>query len=225
MNYQKGHEELVVFSLVSPPKGVQLLSGVADVDGFYHANGLAQYPSQTLGPGDPGYPFQDTYSIAYCESNPQFMARVGGNREQGTYNGATSKDSGLTWTQFSNWISPTAIPLRVAMSAKDPDHMVVTVSGGNAVQTIDGGVSWRNVTGLPKSPTGPWYWSQHLAADSIQEETFYYYYAGGDFYLSQDSGLSFQIVNSQLPAEDWAMVKATPGVAGELWLSLYCPGS
>lgn len=216
-NYQQGHEELVVFSLISPPEGAPLLSGVADVDGFRH-RGLASYPARTLGPGDPGYPFQDTYSLAYCEANPLLMARVGGNREQNRYGGATSRDGGLTWTLFANWFSAT-IPLRVAVSATQASRFVVTVSGGQPLQTEDGGMSWNPVQGLPNSPTGPWYWQQPLAADPVDGDTFYYY-DGGRVYRSRDGGKTFAEVNAQLPQSDWVVLKTVPQRAGEIWVGL-----
>lgn len=43
-NYEKGHEELVSFALVSPERGSLLLSGMADVDGFNHGKSLNTYP-------------------------------------------------------------------------------------------------------------------------------------------------------------------------------------
>jgi xyloglucan-specific exo-beta-1,4-glucanase len=218
-NYQQGHEELVIFSLVAPPEGAPLLSGVADVDGFYHNRGLEMFPSRTLGPGSPGYPFQDTYSIAYCESNPLLMARVGGNREQNRYGGATSRDGGLTWTPFPNWFSSDRIPLRVAMSATHASRFVITVSGGQPLQTEDGGISWHSVKGLPDSPTGIWYWQQPLAADAVDGDTFYYY-DGGRVYRSQDGGRSFVEVNAQLPDSDWVILKTVPGRPGEIWIGL-----
>ncbi len=218
-NYQQGHEELVVFSLVSPPEGAPLLSGVADVDGFYHNRGLASYPTRTLGPGDPSYPFQDTYSIAYCESNPLLMARVGGNREQNRYGGATSRDGGRSWTPFPNWFPDGTIPLRVAMSATHSSRFVVTVSGGQPLQTEDGGISWNLVQGLPNSPTGVWYWQQPLAADPVDGDTFYYY-DGGRVYRSQDGGKSFAEVNAQLPQSDWVILKTVPETPGEVWIGL-----
>jgi photosystem II stability/assembly factor-like uncharacterized protein len=218
-NYQQGHEEVVVFSLVAPPEGAPLLSGVADVDGFYHNRGLEEYPTRTLGPGDPGHPFQDTYSIAYCESNPLLMVRVGGNREQNWYRGATSRDGGRSWTSFPNWISDETMPLRVAMSATHASRFVVTVSGGQPLQTEDGGVSWNLVQGLANGPTGPWYWQQPLAADPVDGDTFYYY-DGGRVYRSRDGGKSFAEVSAQLPSSDEVILKTVPGTLGEVWVSL-----
>lgn len=217
-NYQKGHEELVTFALISPPTGPLLLSGVADVDGFYHNHGLDTYPSRTLGPGEPGIPFQDTYSIAYCERQSSKMVRVGGARQHGVYTGATSTDGGQTWKTFSLFPEKT-MPTRVAISATDPNLFVVTTSASQPLVTTDSGRSWKKVSGLPDGFQGPWNWSQPLAADTVDGNTFYYY-ASGKVYRSNDKGQSFAVVNASVPDEAWHSLKTLPGVKGEVWLSL-----
>ena len=216
-NYEKGHEELVSFALVSPPRGSLLLSGVADVDGFNHSKGLDTYPSTQLG-GSISPRFQDTYSLAYSESNSARMVRVGGNRWNNTYTGATSTDGGQTWKKFSSFPQKT-IPLRVAMSATNPNSFVAINSEAQPIRTTNGGSSWSKVSGLPNGPKGPWYWSQPLAADKVNGNTFYYY-SSGKVYRSDNGGASFSIVNSSLPSEGWSMLKTVPGKSGEVWLSL-----
>ncbi len=214
-NYEKGHEQLVSFALISPPRGSVLLSGVADVDGFNHSKGLDTYPSTQLGGTSPR--FQDTYSLAYSQSNPMRMVRVGGNRWNNTYTGATSTDGGQTWKKFSSFPQNT-IPLRVAISATNPNLFVAIASEGQAIRTTDGGSSWSKVSGLPNGPKGPWYWGQPLAADKVNGNTFYYY-SGAKVYRSDNGGASFRIVNSSLPNENWSMLKTVPG-SREVWVSL-----
>ena len=216
-NYEKGHEELVSFALASPPTGAPLLSGMADVDGFNHNNGLDAYPSAKLG-GKSGPRFQDTYSLAYSESAPSRMVRVGGNRWNNTHTGATSTDGGLTWAKFSSFPDNT-IPLRVAMSATNPNLFVAIASERQPIRTTNGGASWNRVLGLPNGPKGPWYWGQPLAADKVNGNTFYYY-KDGKVYLSSNGGEFFRVVNSSLPSESWSMLKTVPGVRGEVWVSL-----
>ncbi len=214
-NYQKGHEEVVTFTLVSPPKGALLLSGMADVDGFYHNNGLDIYPSQAFR----GASFQDTYSIAYCETIPLKLVRVGGRRSNDSYTGATSTDGGLIWKQFASF-PPKKIPMRVAVSATNPNLFVVTISNGQPLRTTDGGVSWKSISGLPDGVQGVWNWTQSLANDPVDGNTFYYY-ATGKIYRSTNGGASFAVVNESLAIEDgWHSLKAMPGVKGEIWLSL-----
>lgn len=217
-NYEQGHEELVAFALAAPPTGAVLLSGVADVDGFYHNNGLNAYPSKRFDAISQGN--RDTYGLAYCECDPLRVVRVGGARWKSTYTGATSADGGLTWKTFQSFPANT-IPLRVAVSATNPDVFVVVVSKGQPYRTTDGGVSWTTVSGLPDGSEGPWYWGQPLVADKVDGNTFYYY-NDGKVYRSTDGGASFSIVNSSLPTSkwDWYAIKTVPGVKDEVWLSL-----
>lgn len=215
-NYQKGHEEVVVFTLVSPPKGSLLLSGVADVDGFNHNRGLDAFPAKMFGGSGPQ--FQDTYSIAYNETNPLKMVRVGGTRGNNTYTGATSTDGGMTWKQFRGFPAK-IMPNRVAMSATNPNLYVVAVSGSQPLRTTDDGASWQKVSGLPNGLEGAWNWAQPLVADKVDGNTFYYY-ADGKVYRSTNGGSSFEVMATSLTHADWHSLKTTPGVKGELWLSL-----
>ncbi|KYC40461.1 hypothetical protein WA1_26410 [Scytonema hofmannii PCC 7110] len=224
-NYTRGHEQVVTFTLVSPPSGALLLSGIADVEGFYH-NSLYAYPRKRLEYTKVGFfqeHFQDTYSIAYSANQPKSLVRVGGDRWNSNYGGATSKDGGLTWQQFPKFPANT-IPLRVSSSANDPKNFVVVVKEGKPLQTRDGGKSWRTVSGLPngfpgrKFP-GPWIWSQPLTADGVKGNRFYYY-ADGKFYRSDDGGLTFSPINTSLPKANHFSVKTMPHVEGEVWVGL-----
>lgn len=220
-NYQQGQEEIVAFALAAPPKGAVLLSGVADVDGFNHNNGLNSYPSKRMGGIGP-WP-QHTYGITYSESDPLRVVRVGGVEWEPIHNGGTtSTDGGLTWKKFRSFPSK-AMPLRVAISANNPNNFVVTLSEAQPIQTTDGGASWNTVSGLPNGAKGPWYWGEPLVADKVDGNTFYYY-SEGKVYRSTDRGASFQVVNSSIKSEYWAdlwcRLKTVPGVKDEVWLSL-----
>ncbi|NEP09737.1 MAG: hypothetical protein F6K14_05835 [Symploca sp. SIO2C1] len=216
-NYQQGHEEIVACALTAPPHGAVLLSGTADVSGFHHNNGLKTYPSNRL-QGTPQW--RETFDIDYSITQPLRLVRVGGARWNSNYTGATSTDGGLTWQQFRSFPTNT-MPLRVAVSATNPNLFVLTVSEGQPLRTTDNGASWSTVSGLPDGPKGPWYWQQPLAADTVDGDTFYYY-SQGKVYRSTDGGVSFKLVHSSLPYNkwDWYALKTVPGVKGEVWLSL-----
>ncbi|AFY58145.1 BNR/Asp-box repeat protein [Rivularia sp. PCC 7116] len=214
-NYQKGHEEVVTFTLVSTPSGA-LISGLADVEGFYHDRGLLKYPSKML--STKPHDFQDTYSIAYSQKNPLIMVRVGGSRHNNTYSGATSSDGGKTWKKFPSFPA-NQMATRVAMSASNPNLFVVTLSGNQPLRTVNAGVSWLPVTGLPNGFKGNWNWTQPLVADKVDGNLFYYY-ANGKVYRSDNGGKSFTAVSTSLPSSDWHSLKTGSGVKGELWLSL-----
>ena len=225
-NYPQGQEQLVTFSLLAPPKGAVLLSGVADVEGFYH-HSLHAYPQNRLSqanspaskidlPWDSYW--QDTYSIAYCATQPLNLVRVGGKRNNLQNTGATSADGGLTWQKFTNFPRH-RIPLRVAVSATNPQQFVVIRSEARPLQTQNGGKSWQPVSGLPDGMVGPWNWRQPLAADGVDGNKFYYYSAG-IFYRSDDGGVTFARVNNSLPLAQDYQLKTVPGKEAEVWLSL-----
>ncbi len=218
-NLPQGHEQVVSFTLIAPPQGALLLSGVADVEGFVHER-LDQFPAQRLGYGANGqHFFQDTYSIAYSPANPLVMVRVGGNRWNETYSGATSTDGGRSWQRFP-YFPRNTLPLRVAVSATDPNTFIVITHDALPLKTSDGGRTWRPVKGLPKGPQGPWYWSMPLVADPVAGDRFYYY-DGGILYRSEDSGDSFQRVNNTIPTtSELSILTAEPGQAANLWVSL-----
>lgn len=213
----KGIEETVSFSVIAPPKGHLLLSGVADINGFTHDNGINAYPSKSFNSSGPAY--MHNVHLAYSENSPSHIVRIGGNEWNSTYNGATSSDGGLTWKQFQQWTT-NKMPLRVAISSTNPKNFIVTVSQEQPLRTTDGGASWSKVSGLPNAVKGPWYWSQPLAADKVDGNTFYYY-SEGKVYRSENGGETFSVVNTSLPNKDWwCYLKTVPGVKGELWLSL-----
>ena len=219
-NYVRGIEQTVSFSLLAPPKGPVLLSGVADINGFYHDNGLNAYPSKTFSRS--GAEGMITMGFAYSENEPLRVVRVGGTEWNSTYSGATSTDGGLTWQKFKQWTA-NQIPLRVAVSATNPNLFVVVVSKSQSLRTTDGGASWSKVSGLPNSQENLWYWGQPLAADRVDGNRFYYY-SGGKLYRSNDGGASFSVVNSSFPTDSSSDLqcglKTVPGIKDEVWLSL-----
>lgn len=218
-NYEQGHEEIVILTLVSPPKGPLLLSGAADVDGFVHDNGLDAFPSKSFGARGPG--FQDTYSIDYSRTNPQRMVRVSGDRrDDGRQGGATSRDGGSSWQEFKSFPSG-IVPTRVVMSATNPDLFVVTTSKGQPVRSTDGGKTWSSVSGLPDGAKGPWNMPpQPLAADTVDGNTFYYYSNNGTVYRSTDGGATFSVMTDKLSWIEWSTIQALPGAKGDVWLGL-----
>ena len=219
-NHERGHEELVVFTLACPPGGPMLLSGTADVDGFSH-DALDTFPTHGFGGyyGGKGPTFGYTEGIAWCASQPARIARAGITPWNNTGGGALSKDGGRTWTAFPSWDSKIQA-VRIAVSATDPDNMVVLrVGPGPAQATRDGGRSWHEVTGLPDGLIpGVWNWQTPLAADGARAGVFYVYHSG-KVYKSTDGGASFAASASGLPDGGQALV-TVPKQAGNVWLAL-----
>jgi photosystem II stability/assembly factor-like uncharacterized protein len=170
------------------------------------------------------------------------VVRVGGHRKYEVYGGATSRDGGQTWRRWRGYPEAT-MPLRVAVSRRDPDRLVVTRSDRPALYSHDGGDTWQPVQGLPLGEEGPWTWSQPLAADPVDGDTFYYYArretrpearpetrpetrnsSRGQLWRSDDAGATFTAITSDLPApadrHDLVTLVAEPGRSGTLWLGI-----
>ena len=218
-NHERGHEELVVFTLACPPGGPPLLSGTADVDGFAH-DALDTFPAHGLGGyyGGTGPTFGYTEGLAWCVSQPRRVARAGVVPWNNTGGGALSRDGGRTWAAFPAWDAKIQAA-RLAVSPADPDDLVVLrVGPGPALVTRDGGRSWQDVTGLPDDLIpGVWNWQTPLAADGARGGVFYVFH-GGRIYKSVDGGASFAVSASGLPPGGQALV-TVPGQAGDLWLA------
>ena len=220
-------ENMVAMNALCPPAGTEFLSAVADIGGFRHSVGLDAVPipfgtDNTARPANPAY--QDTLSLAYCETVPQTLYRTGGNRYAiagTTYQGvAKSTNGGVSWTEVKQWINTdeTGIPWRIAVARNNANKLVLIRTNSTAQYSTNGGTVWSNVSGLPVGPEKRWNWSQPLTVDSVRPDTFYYY-NGGTVYCSVNGGQSFVEATTGLPSENFAMLKAMPGGGGEVWLS------
>jgi hypothetical protein len=221
---ERGHEEVVVFDLLAPQTGPELVSGVADVDGFVHKSvdafpkGLGSYYGG-LGPS-----FGDTTCIANCVSQPAEMVRASSNRWNNAGMVSVSHDGGRSWTGAPGWDGQTK-PLRVAMSASNQDNIVaLPLGGGRSLFTKDGGKTWAAATGLPENATSGdvWNWHYPLAADGGLDGVFYCI-ANGSVYRSNDGGATFAVSASGLPTSSQSLV-TVPGQAGDVWLAMGVAG-
>lgn len=224
-NLENGHEEIVLLTLACPPgNGADLFSGCADMDGFRHGNGPDAYPSFSHGnaPGNgAGTDFQATFGLDYCESDPNHLVRAAGDQDSTPHGVSRSSDNGVSWTACAGW-NGAEMPLRVAMSATDPNRFLVTVSGGLPKYTTDGGATFNTVSGagLNAGPMGPFETSRPLVADRVNPLKFYYYDRfGGEFFYSVDGGQTFT-AGRDFPDYDHANVFAIPGKEGHVLISI-----
>jgi xyloglucan-specific exo-beta-1,4-glucanase len=222
-NYEKGHEEVVVFTLSCPPapSGADLLSGCADMEGFRHTNSNL-FPPFNFGnsPGNgANCNFQATFGLDYCEGNANFIVRGSGSQSGGAMGVCKSANNGASWTSCPGWTSSEQ-PRRVAVSASNTNLFIVIVSGGKPKRTGDGGTTFTVCNGIAENgPVGPWETAQPLAADRVDGNRFYYY-INGKIYLSRDGGQNFTTVNTTLANDSQPNLKAMPGISGEVWISL-----
>ncbi len=230
-----GLEETVTFDAISTPNGANLITAVADRDGFRHES-LDSFPKKSH-----GKEFITTTSLAYSSGNPNFVVSVGANHTVGdnhldpkVMRAGFSKDNARTWQNFPSIEKKThpndLVFGNVAVSATNTQNIVWQPSNSTPPYfTKDGGTTWKRITFFEQKEIGRgahpdlWNRQQALAADTVQGSTFYiYHYEKGLLLRTDDGGETWQIVNKTLPSGLWdgANLKTAPGMAGEVWLSL-----
>lgn len=193
----KGLEETAVLGLAKPP-GLPLISALGDVSGFRHED-LTKVPAQALS----GPQFTNTTGIDFAQAKPGFMVRVGLG---GAQHGAWSTDGGAAWTPFTGVPVGGAGGGTAAVSA-DGGTVMWTPAGQRPYLSTNRGSTWTAASGLPVDTA--------VVADRSTANTFYAL-SGGTLFASTDGGRSFTARATGLGG---GTLKATPGVAGDLWIA------
>lgn len=200
----QGLEECVVLSLISPPSGASVLSGVRDIGGFTH-NSLTVSPAA----GMQVHPlFFDTTSLDFAQGVPGTMVRVGDGAAN-EQNGAYSTDGGTTWTPFTSFAGSSAGGGSVAISP-DGNTILWAPSDTGVSYSNDQGNTWTASFGVPgKLP---------VTSDRVNPKKFYSYDASsGILYRSSDGGSSFTVASSNLPTG--GVLRVSYAAEGDLWLA------
>ncbi len=213
----RGLEETVPLTLLSPSAGAPLLSGVGDIDGFRHDD-LAASPPQFAGPR-----FTGTTSLAAAALTPSFVARSGTirNHKPGMIRGAWSEDGGSTWTAFA--AEPFGEGEGQITVAADAAAIIWTPRSGSAHVSRDHGTTWTRCNGLESGTV--------VVADGADPQRFYAIdLATSGLRVSEDGGASFKPRGQRLPkigpppggfADAFtARVFVPTGIKGELWVSI-----
>ncbi len=192
-----GIEEVAVLSLISPPEGAHLISGVGDVGGFRHDD-LGLSPR-----GGMSQPYYTPISIDFAQHNPSLVVRGPG---WGHDAGAYSTDGGTTWTSF-NGIS--GGPRSIAISS-DGAHWVVAPNSGTASYSTDYGTTWTPSTGVPSNAP--------VVSDRFNPLKFYSFdWNSGTVFLSTDGGVTFApTAATGLPGGNFY---SSAAAEGDLWLA------
>ena len=203
----QGLEETAVLSLISPPAGAHLLSGLGDVGGFRHADltrATRMYDTPT---------FSTTVALDYAENAPHTIVRVGHPTAAWAQHFAVSTDGGATWTpsgsEPAGLTDPGVADTAVAIAA-DGGRVVWAPAGAPVSWSADAGQTWTACQGVPSGAL--------VRADRANPAVFYAYQAG-TFYRSADGGEHFSATPATgLPAEGNVRFKPVPGHEGDIWL-------
>ncbi|MGO8835845.1 MAG: cellulase [Limisphaerales bacterium] len=209
-----GLEETVPLALISPPEGAHLLSGVGDIDGFRHDD-LDKSPAEGTFSG-PRY--GNTEDLAFAGENPQVIVRTGTGRS-GVVRAAISTDGGKTWSALGSEPTNSAGAGAIAISADGKD-IVWTPRRSEPHYSTDQGTHWTACAGLAPGV--------RVIADPVDPAQFYACDArAGRILISTNGAASFIPTTAVLPAAAGfgggfggasALLSATPGMKGDLWL-------
>jgi hypothetical protein len=209
----RGLEETSVIQLISPPVGeAHLISASRDIGVMYHER-LTASPSRGMATNPV---FGSATGIAQAAGRPSYVVRTGwGDNGNGAYSG----DGGRTWAPFA---------AQPSLAHDSPGPIATSADGSTllwsfvhwdgtkyaAHRSADNGTTWSEVSSFPKGATP--------VADPADPTLFYAYDTDtGTLYASTDSGVSFTVRASGLPAGDSQFqLAAAPGRSGDLWLSV-----
>lgn len=229
----EGIEQTAVITLVSPPKGPQLLTGFGDISGFAHEDLNRSPQRQFTTPV-----FANTNQIDYACAAPDIVVRSGTPHEGVASEGhdgstlAWSDDAGLTWKPLGRprpasgetpvvADNPRMDLYRDAPITVSADGSTFVLATPQVVWSRDRGKTWKACSGLPLL--------LRPVADRKDPMLFYTFdFRTGVWYVSVDGAESFAVAPSRgLPAntaddrptwrETAFPLKATPDHKGDLW--------
>ena len=241
----KGVENTVVLTLCTPPPSQDglapvLLSGLADIRGFCHAD-IHQPPSRYV---EPTVSKEDDWATNvtgydYCEGNPAVMMCAKHDDRMRPGKVLLTSDGGRTWQQVTDPLGKIYGGTKIAVSARwtgRTDTLKAVFAPGNGQvprYTRDGGKTWAVCQAADGSDlktfsyiSHAFNFSQYVAADRADGDTFYLYRFSGAFWVSRDGGATwkekdFKKVNPPLwDSRSPPTIQAAPGRSGEIWAAM-----
>lgn len=218
----KGIEETVPLSLLSPAKGAVLVSAIGDYGGFVHHDLDKPAPEGNfINPR-----FSNTDVVTCAANSCDMMVRVGvGSTQVGGGNIGYSLDGGNTWQPAKSAPKPDSKRGTICVSTSG-QTWIWTPDRSLPYITIDKGTTWKPVNGLPENIS--------VIADPVNPSKFYALALfDGKLFASEDAGNSF--IEHQLNLSNAIPVRgnrgdnrggqdrlyATPGIEGDLWIPAF----
>lgn len=221
-----GIEETVGLSLLSPPKGVPLVSAIGDYGGFVHHDLDKPVPEGNfISPH-----FANTDEVTCAWNNPDVMVRVGESSNQvGGGNIGYSLNGGKTWQTTAAAPQPKSSRGYISVSADGKSWLWIPQRSHPYI-THDYGTSWQPVKGLPDNLRG-------TASDKVNPDKFFAVTLSPQkLYTSTDGGNSFEVQDITLAGETAGTgqqggrgdprggmdrIYATPGAENDLWIAAF----
>lgn len=205
----KNLNESVVFDIVAPTSGAQLIHSIGDYSGFRHV--AVNQPGQRFTPGGGA----NNFCLDVAWLNPNILARTTSNPDQGAM---YSTDNGVSWKELGNFpIADSIYAGNIAVSAKG-DYIVWAPKNRPMRLTYDNGTSWLLCEGGVPNNLKP-------LADKTNGDKFYAF-DGSLFYASDDGGYTykkFTAASCGMPSgvSSYGNMRSFPGRDGEVWMPVY----
>jgi hypothetical protein len=191
-----GIEESVPTAVESIPGG-PLVSTIGDYDGFVHTD-PAQYGIRN----SPGA--GSNTGLAVAAQAPRVIARAAWDKIY------VSTDMGASWQAAPSMNGNFG---KLALSADGSVLLHSPAGSTTTYRSTDFGTNWTPVAGLSVKDAYP-------VADKVNPAKFYVYdRASGQMLVSTDGGESFT-AKANLPVGGNSLVRATPGIEGDVWACL-----
>lgn len=219
----EGIEEVCGNDVIAPPGG-QPVAAMWDTGVFYFSN-PDTYSAQRAYPG-----FMSAWALDWCPADPKFLVGVFRNHlgfKPHPNSSGYSTDGGRTWTRFPA-VEKETIPAEleygiIAVSANSTDKIVWSPAREKLpYYTADKGATWQQssfggaaTTGFGSFPMA----MKPLCGDRVSPNTFYFYRPQDGVYRSTDGGANFAKVGNPVANRYNAILKSTPGHAGDLWFA------
>lgn len=195
----EGIEETVPFGIVSLPNN-RYVTVIGDYSGFVH-DGLTSVPRNFANGGG------TNTSLAAASAQPNILVRSGSNNY---YSG----NSGDTWTVMNN-PSQTAKHGNLALSRNG--DIILYSPRDTVYKSINKGINWTKLTGFFRAA--------YIVPDQVVNEKFYAFNpSNATFYVSNDGGSTFGTTAGKLPVGGNKIIRAVPGIEGEVWIASYQNG-
>jgi len=223
--FSTGIEETVGLSLLSPPKGVPLVTAIGDYGGFVHHDLDKPVPEGNF--TNPHFANSDEVTCA--QNKPDIMVRVGESSSQvGGGNIGYSLNGGKTWQTTVSTPDPKSSRGYIAVSADGRSWLWIPQRSHPYI-THDNGATWQLVKGLPDYLRG-------TAADKVNPNKFYAMTLspqklftstdGGDSFNAEDITLAGDTVlaGRQMrgdPRGGMDRIYTTPGIENDLWIAAF----
>ncbi len=217
-----GLDETVPLALVSPPSGAHLLSGVGDIDGFFHDD-LEVSPAEGSYAGPH---FVNTEGIAFAAGDPRVVVRTGTGAV--SVHAAISTDGGRDWQLLAGEPVSGEAGGAIAISA-DGRTIVWTTRRSVPHFTTDRGATWNLCSNLAAGV--------RVVSDALDPARFYAFDPrAGKLLASTNGAADFAATAAAFPGHSGsrsglgfdipggADLSVAPGRHGDLWLAFNTNG-